>query len=257
MVWLLKCRMCIYIKVNCLIAVVSIACPYWSVEHGIDHLISLSNRDIYPEDEYPAAQWDYMIFHNENPERAAATLDKNPENTIKFLFAADATKAMKGYMKPAPVGSIRKNGGWFGKEDGAPDMDLKDTILRNEPEVFEAMVKTVRENGTFGPNAYYRNFPAAIEWHKQIPNGGITDVPYLYIDPKFDGICDGSLSRLAEPARQRCRNMHEVCIEAEHWVQLEKPDATNAAILKWILTAVPEQYPGFWRNPLVKNLRFG
>lgn len=40
-------------------AIVSICCPYRTLELGVQHLISLVNRDIYPESEYPNGQWDY------------------------------------------------------------------------------------------------------------------------------------------------------------------------------------------------------
>ena len=40
-------------------AIVSICCPYRTLELGVQHLISLVNRDIYPENEYPYGQWDY------------------------------------------------------------------------------------------------------------------------------------------------------------------------------------------------------
>jgi pimeloyl-ACP methyl ester carboxylesterase len=41
-------------------AVASLCVPYHTIERGLDHTITLVDRKVYPESEYPAGQWDYM-----------------------------------------------------------------------------------------------------------------------------------------------------------------------------------------------------
>src|SRR5215813_7133965 len=48
------------------------------------------------------------------------------------------------------------------------------------------------------------------------------------------------VSRLAEPMRQDCANLSEVIIQSGHWMDQEKPVEVNAAIAKWLATALPD-----------------
>src|SRR5262249_5797253 len=47
-------------------AVASLCVPYHVIELGLDNVISLVDRSVYPESEYPAGQWDYMRHYEEN-----------------------------------------------------------------------------------------------------------------------------------------------------------------------------------------------
>lgn len=66
--------------------VACMAVPYRTLELGLETLVSLVNRDLYPAEQYPLGQWDYQAYHQEQPERSAKTLDADPENTIKCLY---------------------------------------------------------------------------------------------------------------------------------------------------------------------------
>ena len=68
---------------------------------------------MYPEDQFPAAQWDYQLFYRENFAAARAGFEANIRATVKVLFRA-GMPAGKG--KPARTALIRANGGWFGWE---------------------------------------------------------------------------------------------------------------------------------------------
>jgi len=51
-------------------------------------LIELVDRSVYPADEFPAGQWEYMRFYEENFERATTGFEADPYNTCKALFRA-------------------------------------------------------------------------------------------------------------------------------------------------------------------------
>jgi len=215
-------------------------------------LVSLVNRDIYPVDQYPLGPWDYQAYHKEQRERCSATLEKDPENTIKILYS-NALGGSEGYRKPAFTATMRKDGGWFGGADKAPHIDLENTMLKGHEAIYKKLVDTVKNNGTAGPNSYYLNHDVNPAYTEKSVNGGILNMPVLFIEAKWDHICDTALSRFSEPMRQTCTNLTECSLEAGHWVAWEKPEETNAAIARWLATKVPTQWPGYWKSPFVSN----
>lgn len=60
--------------------------PYYTVERGLDHTLSLVDRELYPESEFSAGQWDYMRYYEENFSEAIAPLDANVYEFVKLLF---------------------------------------------------------------------------------------------------------------------------------------------------------------------------
>ena len=46
--------------------------PYIPEGFAPENIIKLADRTVYPEAEFPAAQWDYMRFYEENFEKARA-----------------------------------------------------------------------------------------------------------------------------------------------------------------------------------------
>src|SRR5215471_17465560 len=89
-------------------AVASLCVPYHAIELGLDHVISLVDRTIYPESEYPAGQWDYMRHYEENFAEAIAPMDANVYNFVKLAFRKGNPS---GEGKPAPT--ARRNRGIF------------------------------------------------------------------------------------------------------------------------------------------------
>jgi soluble epoxide hydrolase/lipid-phosphate phosphatase len=224
-------------------AVACMTVPYRTIEFGLDKLVSLVNRDIYPVDQYPLGQWEYQAFHVEQPERSEATLDQDPESTIKFLYFKGRHNP-DTYGKPSPLAGLKKAGGWFGAADSAPQIDIKDTLLVDDQDIFEKLRDTIKINGTFGPNAYYRNHETNTAYAQKSANGGFLNMPVLFIGGKYDHVCDTSLSHLSEPMREYCPDLTEVTIDSGHWVAFEKPRETNAAIVKWLVTKLPAYWPG-------------
>lgn len=232
-------------------AVACLAVPYAVIERGLDTMVGLSNRAIYPAADFPLAQWDYQAFHAEQPEASAAQLRASVPRTVKALYRAGGPHS---YGKPAFTAMARKTGGWWGGAAEAPDTPFETTLFRDDRPAFDRIVAEFERNGFEGPNAYYLNHDANRAYTDAAPDGGRLRFPVLFIEARWDGVCDTALSRLSEPMRELCDDLTEVSIEAGHWVALEKPEQTNAAIVRWIATKVPTHFPGFWQTPLVSRI---
>ncbi|KAF6816628.1 epoxide hydrolase [Colletotrichum sojae] len=226
------------------------AVPYYALELGIEALVALSDRELYPKDEYPLAQWDYQAFHIEQPEASDTQLGSNVPNTVKALFRAGSAET---YGKPSFTAQMRKLGGWFGGLPSAPDTPFETTLFKDDKPAFDRIVAEFERNGFAGPNDYYRNHEANKAYTSKAPNGGRLSYPVLFIDAQWDAVCDNSRSRLADPMRERCDDLTEVSIKAGHWVALEAPEETNAAIVRWIATKLPTYFPGYWKTPFVSS----
>ncbi|KAK1957291.1 alpha/beta-hydrolase [Colletotrichum sublineola] len=231
------------------VAVCCMAVPYAVLDPEI--LISLSNRELYPKDKFPYAQWDYQIFHNEQPEASASQLRHNVPNTVKLLYSSGNPAT---FGKPAFTSSVSKNGGWFGSAPGAPDVPFETTLFKDDKPAFDRLVAEFERNGFEGPNDYYRNFEANKVYNAKAPNGGRLRFPVLFIEARWDTVCATAISRLSEPMRELCEDLTEVSINAGHWVAFEKPEETNAAIVRWIATKVPTYFPGYWKTPFVSRV---
>lgn len=75
-------------------------------------------------------------------------------------------------------------------------------------------------------------------------NNGELLMPVLFIEAKYDTVCDTVTSDLAANQKKYCENLTEKSVEAGHWVGMEKPDEVNAIIAKWIEEKVSEALPG-------------
>ena len=49
-------------------------------------MLPLVDRSVYPEAEYPAGQWDYQFFYEENFDKARTSFEANIRNAVKALF---------------------------------------------------------------------------------------------------------------------------------------------------------------------------
>ena len=118
-------------------------------------MLDTVNRDTYPEEDYPAAQWDYMFFYYENFEKAQQEMDENPDSFVRLCFRKGDPA---GAGLPSFNSSIRKNNGWFEVMGGIPDVSMvpidNDLISEEEADVY---AKYLKKNTFFGPNAWYVN----------------------------------------------------------------------------------------------------
>jgi pimeloyl-ACP methyl ester carboxylesterase len=219
-------------------AVANLCVPYFAKGFIPANFLPLVDRSVYPEAEYPAGQWDYQLFYQEHFDKARTVFETSVRNTIKALFRK-GNPAGKG--KPWRTAMVRQAGGWFGGAGEAPDLPL-DTDVLNEEELHK-YVAALERTGFFGPDAYYMNHERNTAYATQARNGGKLDMPVLFLHGDYDYTCETVVSRLAEPMRQDCANLSEVIIQSGHWMAQEKLVEVNAAIAKWLATALPEIWP--------------
>jgi len=216
-------------------AVANLCVPYATLERGLDFVIELVDRSIYPIEEFPAGQWEYMRFYEEQFEKATAPMDANPYNFVQLIFRKGSAE---GAEQPSGTASVRKTGGWFGGISEAPDFPRDgDVISADELEVYVAGLK---DNGFFGPNSWYMNHEANASYFESVTNDGILEMPVLFLAARYDYTCESVTSRLAEPMREKCSNLTETIIDSGHWMAQEKPIEVNREIVKWLVRQSPD-----------------
>jgi pimeloyl-ACP methyl ester carboxylesterase len=220
------------------VGVANLCVPYYVLDHGLDAALEYIDRDVYPEDEFPAGQWEYMFFYQENFENAVAPLQANPYNTVKALFLKGDPA---GQGKPSRTAYVRKQGGWFGGAAEAPDVPRDADVVSEED--LRAYSDALSRNGFFGPCSYYMNHGTNRTYAAKAVNDGYLDMPVLFLHGLFDYTCETVQSRLAEPMRTYCRNLCERTIKSGHWMAQERPREVNAALVEWMATCVPDHWP--------------
>lgn len=218
------------------VGVASLCVPYFPAGFTLDTVVPLVDRTLYPEAQFPAGQWDYQFFYEENFDKACAGFDATPLNVVKALFRK-GDPARVG--KPAPTSMVRKAGGWFGG-GACPDVPRDPDVLTEQD--MEAYAAALTRNGFFGPDSWYMNHRANGDYAKRAPNGGRLAMPALFLHGAYDTTCETMTSRLADPMRQSCADLTEVVVESGHWMAQEKPVAVNVALAKWLATRLP----GYW-----------
>lgn len=225
-------------------AAANLALPFFTGDLGLDGFIGTVDREVYPADQYPSGQWEYMNYYIENFDRAGAAFDANTTNTIKALFRSGDPS---GAGKPNASALVRKNDGWFGQGRGAPDLPLDEKVLSEED--LHQYASALHKHGFFGPDAYYMNSERNAEFAKRMANGGYLDMPILFVLADYDFYCECNKSRLADEMRKRCRNLTTVSVESSHWIAQEKPVEVNAALIHWLATEAkvwPKLAPPKW-----------
>ena len=218
--------------------VANLCVPYFAKSFGPGSVLSLINRDLYPEDEYPAGQWEYQAFYRENFARAQAVFEANVGNTVKALFRKGSASALG---KPSRTALVRNDGGWFGGAEQAPEVPVDADVLTESD--LAAYAAALTRNGFFGPNSWYMNHEANARWAALAVNGGRLDMPVLFLHGAYDTTCDTMNSRLAEPMRGDCADLTEVVIQSGHWMAQEQPVAVNAALARWLAVKLPVAWP--------------
>lgn len=218
--------------------VANLSVPYYSLERGLDGMLGLINRDVYPEDEFPAGQWEYQRFYEENFAAAIAPFDADPTKAIKALFREGDPA---GKNKPSRTAHVRRDGGWFRGAPEPPDLD-RDPNVMTEADLC-AYAAALSRNGFFGPSSFYMNHPANAAYASRAVNGGVLEMPTLFIAAEYDFTCECIDSRLAEPMREHCTNLTERVVQSGHWVAQEKPAEVNAALVQWMATSLADIWP--------------
>ncbi|MBI3368538.1 MAG: alpha/beta hydrolase [Burkholderiales bacterium] len=220
-------------------AAAGLCVPQGTLERGLEALLPLIDRTLYPEQSFPFGQWDYMRFYEESFDAACASMDANVTNTVRALFRA-GDPARLG--KPAGTAFTRKAGGWFGGAGMAPELPRDERVLSAQDE--SIYVAALTRNGFAGPNAYYLNHAANAAYAASAIDDGRLAMPTLLLHARFDTICQTLSSRLAEPMRERCADFSEAVIDSGHWMAQEKPVEVNAQLARWLATRVAGHWPG-------------
>ena len=96
-----------------------------------------------PEAEYPAGQWEYMRFYEENFPAATAPMDANPANFARAIFRKGSPEGMG---QPAGTAMVRKTGGWLGGVLEAPEVPRDDDVI-SESELGDGLPLTAASDG--------------------------------------------------------------------------------------------------------------
>lgn len=219
-------------------AVANLCVPYGGLEKGVKACLPLVDRATYPQDEFPYGQWEYMRFYEDHFAAAIAPFDANPYNAVKALFR----KGVPGFdRRKWRSAHVYKDGGWFGGAAEPPDLPRDDDVV-GEAEL-RVYAEALGRNGMFGPSSWYMNHAVNAEFAGKAVNGGRLDMPVLFLAAAYDYTCDCITSRLPEPMRQLCADLTEQTIESGHWMAQEKPVEVNAALVRWLVSQVPEVWP--------------
>ena len=218
--------------------IASLCVPYLRGGFALPNIIPLVNRAIYPEAAFPAGQWEYQAFYQENFAAACAAFDANVPATVKALFRKGNPS---GKGKPSRTALVRRDGGWFSGAGMAPDLAL-DTDVLTEAEL-DAYVASLTRNGFFGPDSWYMNHARNMAFATKAANDGRLDMPVLFLHGEYDYTCETLDSPLAEPMRHDCTNLTEVVVRSGHWMAQENPVAVNAALARWMAVKLPDLWP--------------
>jgi pimeloyl-ACP methyl ester carboxylesterase len=218
--------------------VANLCVPYVAEGFAPKALIPLVDRQMYPEAEFPAGQWDYQLFYEESFPVAVAQFGADVERTVKLLFRKGSPEAASA---PALTAMVRRLGGWF-PGGVAPDVPMDTEVLSEQD--FRAYAAALKRNGFFGPDSWYMNAARNTAFAAEARNGGRLDLPVLFLHAAFDGVCMTVGTKLADPMRRDCSNLTETTVRSGHWMAQEQPEAVNAALARWLAV----QFPQLWRG---------
>lgn len=211
--------------------------PYLPEGFAPQTLIPLVDRSIYPADLYPAGQWEYQLYYEEQFEDASRVFERDVAKTVRAMFRKGNPK---GRGKPAKLAMTRRDGGHFGGLGEALDLPL-DTDILDERE-YHRYVEALSRNGFFGPDAWYVNGDRNVAYARRARNGGRLSMPVLFLHAQHDFVCETLDSRLAEPMRRHCDDLTEYAVPSGHWMAMERPQLVNAALAKWLSA----KFPALW-----------
>ncbi len=218
--------------------VANLCVPYRTLELGLETLIATVDRNVYPESDFPAGQWDYQCFYEENFSRACEVFDANPRNAIQALFRKWGPE---GRGTPAITANVRRDGGWFGGVDEAPELPRDDDVV-SEADV-SIYTAALERNGFFGPCSYYMNHKANAAYAAGAVNGGRLDMPVLFLTGAYDYVCECVDSALPHAMREYCSKLTERTVRSGHFMVQEKPVDVNNALVRWLACEVPSVWP--------------
>ena len=221
------------------LAVANLCVPYLPGGFAPANILPLLDRSVYPEAEFPAGQWEYQLFYEENFGAASAAFEADVPATVKALFRKGGP-AGKG--QPSRTAMVRRDGGWFGGAGRAPAVP-RDAGVLTEADM-DAYVAALTRNGFFGPDSWYMNHARNVAFAQHAHNNGRLTMPVLFLHGAYDYTCETMDSRLAGPMREYCADLTEIVVESGHWMAQENPVAVNAALARFLAAKVPAAWAG-------------
>ena len=212
------------------IAVASLCVPFATLEYGWDGFLTHVDRSIYPEQELPYGQWEYMRFYEEAFDKATHTFDSDPLAVIQLLFRKGTSE---GAGLPSATAFVRQQGGWFGGGE-IPQFPRDEAVITEEE--LQTYARYLKQNTFFGPDSYYMNHTANAAFSANARR--TLDLPVLFLHARYDYTCETMTSTLAEPMRSQCTNLVEHVVDSGHWMAQEQPAAVNEHLLHWLETSV-------------------
>ena len=226
---------------NAVRAATIMAMPYHTLDLGLEEGLKTINRTVYPEDRYPYGQWSYQVYYQQSFDNATAWFNADIAGSLKAFYAKGDPPT---FRKPAFTADVVRDGGWFG---GSPkpltvDQTPEEATVLHEP--LRGLVTAAFEKTSFwAANAWYMNHEINRAYTLGWVNGGVLEMPVLFIEAKYDQVCDTANSELALATLQNTKDLTYVSIDTGHWVQMERPEETTAAIAKWLTAKVPDWWP--------------
>ncbi len=217
------------------------AVPYHTLDLGLEEGLKTINRTVYPEQRYPYGQWSYQVYYEQSFDNATTWFNKDIPGALKAFYAKGDPST---FRKPAFTADVVRDGGWFGGRPRPPTVDEtpEDATVLKEP-LRSLVTSAFEETGFWAANAWYMNHKTNRAYTLGWVNGGVLEMPVLFIEAKFDQVCDTANSEFALAMLQNTKDLTYLSIEAGHWVQMEQPEQTTAAITKWLTTKVPVWWP--------------
>ena len=215
------------------LAIVNLCVPYLPGGFAPATTIPLVDRSVYPEAEFPAGQWEYQLFYEENFDKARAAFEASIPDTVKALFRKGSA-AGKG--QPSRTALVRRDNGWFGGAGRAPAVP-RDADVLTEADL-SAYAAALERTGFFGPDSWYMNHAGNIAYALEARNNGRLAMPVLFLHGAYDYTCETIDSRLAVPMREHCTDLTEIVVESGHWMAQEKPVAVNVALADFLALKV-------------------
>lgn len=168
----------------------------------------------------------YVLYH-QTPGVAEAEYDADPYGLLLRLYQSP------GAPREAPEITDRhyQAGGWL-KRLGKPKA-LPDWLTEDELDYFAV---ELRRAGFRGGLNYYRNLRRNWEITTEL-EGATVEMPTLFIGGAGDSVLAGATrEQLVDTLGTVCQDLRDVVLlpEAGHWIQQERPQEVNAALLSFV-----------------------
>jgi pimeloyl-ACP methyl ester carboxylesterase len=165
--------------------VVFASVPYSPEAFALSSLLPLTDRELYPADQYPDGQWDYYRFYLIHFEQTVTDFDADIAASLAAIYRSGDSASVGKVSRTAMV---TRNGGWFGSAHRAPTV-APDPALWPAAD-FDALVEAFHVTGFRPGNSWYLNDTANLAYAHAAPDGGRIHKPVLFLNGEFDGLCD-------------------------------------------------------------------